>query len=726
MANADGCTVLDEQRRMRPEIAELTRCEYEDVVTIVDHARTLSQRIGDATQSEAQQLESERSLWHLGGRAVPGVVPQVFFWDLPSKEGRASVGLSKCNKEEAEACAALCAWLLRCGVPARAISIITPYKGQKLEIYKYLRKVPGAVSKRFVAKHAPRRGAARGAPLPNAESRADIEVSTVDRFQGDENDIVILSLVCTKPGNRFVALRNRFIVAASRARIGCYIIGASAAVANGAKGAKGPPHWCRLLRQLADPAPPPPRGDEEPRDGGEDARDGDDEPRDAAAGVADGSRIGAALAICCPRHPTARRCVAASSDFPRTAEELGAFCRLACPFRLPWCGHACQLPCHSPSLAPHTTACAVLVPRPCEAHTSVPLRCGDANATRAASLPEALAAFKCCELVEYRRTECPHAETLPCHLSGALLAGTAKLDDCTKKVGDFAHPVCGHVRKAPTCHERRAWEDSPPKCLERVERVRECGCKVRLSCDEAVREASLDAPPRCLHRLTSRCHHASALREFWLEQDGESASTTLSTGLPLVVHGARYGPPESELGVTHPTRLNKIFPACRVKIAYRARARRVSLRQRASADLSLSLSLNRQRQRQIEGPLRENETPFSLSPSGRAGTWFRWTAATRSSTRAAHVRSATAAALRAWRAPSAGTRSAPSAGSARKAPRPRSSPSASTPRQARPSSPSQTRASSTALRRGASCGCSKSPACKPSPSCAAARTRSAA
>ena len=60
---------------------------------------------------------------------------------------------------------------------------------------------------------------------PSTSNESPVIVSTVDRYQGDENDVVILSLVRTKPGNRFVALQNRFIVATSRARIGFYVIG---------------------------------------------------------------------------------------------------------------------------------------------------------------------------------------------------------------------------------------------------------------------------------------------------------------------------------------------------------------------------------------------------------------------------------------------------------------------------------------------------------------------
>lgn len=94
--------------------------------------------------------------------------------------------------------------------------LFTLYKGQKLTILKLLRKSPGAFPKR----HSYHTGSREN----------DVVVSTVDRYQGDEKDTVTLSLVCTRPGNRLVALRSRFIVATSRARIRFYILGTSGAV----------------------------------------------------------------------------------------------------------------------------------------------------------------------------------------------------------------------------------------------------------------------------------------------------------------------------------------------------------------------------------------------------------------------------------------------------------------------------------------------------------------
>ena len=45
-----------------------------------------------------------------------------------------------------------------------------------------------------------------------------VDVQTVDMFQGEENDIVVLSLTRTKALTRFLRTRNRVNVAVSRAR----------------------------------------------------------------------------------------------------------------------------------------------------------------------------------------------------------------------------------------------------------------------------------------------------------------------------------------------------------------------------------------------------------------------------------------------------------------------------------------------------------------------------
>ena len=81
------CTILDEQRRMRHDVADITRPDYSDVVTIEDHKLTATQRIGDAIlrnprargSKAAEQLEAHRRLYNGAPLCVPGVLPTIFF-----------------------------------------------------------------------------------------------------------------------------------------------------------------------------------------------------------------------------------------------------------------------------------------------------------------------------------------------------------------------------------------------------------------------------------------------------------------------------------------------------------------------------------------------------------------------------------------------------------------------------------------------------------------------
>ena len=141
-------SVLDEQRRMRCDIADLTRAHYSDVIEICDHPKTATQRLGDhlkltyeqnkrdtnpALLKQFELFASYQSMWSETAKAsIPAVLKSVFFWDInKNKESRPIAGLSACNETEANAIVGLVGWLLRCGTPPSSITIITPYKGQK-------------------------------------------------------------------------------------------------------------------------------------------------------------------------------------------------------------------------------------------------------------------------------------------------------------------------------------------------------------------------------------------------------------------------------------------------------------------------------------------------------------------------------------------------------------------------------------------------------------------
>jgi superfamily I DNA and/or RNA helicase len=141
-------TVLDEQRRMRSSIADITRPDYNDLVQILDHKHTKVQCIGDVVirscvdKDQIKNTKTHRHTWISKGRSVPGLYENIYFWDLlNNSESRPIAGLSACNQGEAEAVASLTKWLLLCGCPPASISIITPYKGQKNAITLALRKL---------------------------------------------------------------------------------------------------------------------------------------------------------------------------------------------------------------------------------------------------------------------------------------------------------------------------------------------------------------------------------------------------------------------------------------------------------------------------------------------------------------------------------------------------------------------------------------------------------
>ncbi|CAM9839047.1 unnamed protein product [Lampetra fluviatilis] len=104
------------------------------------------------------------------------------------------------NLAEAEYAVALFMYMRLLGYPADRISILTTYNGQKHLIRDVVNQRCGEN------------------PLFGRPSK----VTTVDRFQGQQNDYIILSLVRTKAVGHLRDVR-RLVVAMSRARLGLYV-----------------------------------------------------------------------------------------------------------------------------------------------------------------------------------------------------------------------------------------------------------------------------------------------------------------------------------------------------------------------------------------------------------------------------------------------------------------------------------------------------------------------
>lgn len=134
---------------------------------------------------------------------VPGMAENVFFLahaerekgDKSDQESR-----SHLNPYEANMSLALARHLLMQGLEPSKITILTTYSGQLLHFKKLRRN------------HAILQG---------------VRITIVDNFQGEENDVIILSLVRSNEDAKvgFLKTENRVCVALSRAKKGFYLIG---------------------------------------------------------------------------------------------------------------------------------------------------------------------------------------------------------------------------------------------------------------------------------------------------------------------------------------------------------------------------------------------------------------------------------------------------------------------------------------------------------------------
>lgn len=165
-------TRLSHQRRMRPEIRMLINPIYSD-----------------------PPLEDHPDVFKYP--PVRGMEESLFFLSHNEPETHMADSASKCNEHEAAMAAKLSTYLLLQGYSPDEITIITMYGGQRALIKRKLRE----------------------------ERRPDLDpscilVSSVDGYQGEENKIIILSLVRSNSSGSigFLKVANRVCVSLSRAQ----------------------------------------------------------------------------------------------------------------------------------------------------------------------------------------------------------------------------------------------------------------------------------------------------------------------------------------------------------------------------------------------------------------------------------------------------------------------------------------------------------------------------
>lgn len=258
-------TQLQMQRRMRPEIREILNPIYP---MLGDHASVLDRE------------------------DVPGMGGvNCHFFNHEWREHNDDA-LSKQNELEARLVVSFYEYLVLNGTPIRDITILTFYNGQRRLILKIL-------------------------SLNRSLQGFRHKVVTVDSYQGEENNIVLLSLVRNNnTGNiGFLASMNRACVALSRARLGFYLFGFAGMLAERVD------EWKNILVLMLQ-----------------------------------AERIGNTLPVTCKNHGTVTEIASKLSLWtvgssthrnagPAELEANNAGCHVKCGAKLS-CGHMCPLKCH--------------------------------------------------------------------------------------------------------------------------------------------------------------------------------------------------------------------------------------------------------------------------------------------------------------------------------------------------------------------------------------------
>lgn len=184
---------------------------------------------------------------------------------------------SKINQNEAKIVVGFFDYLVQNGMKTQDITVLTFYNGQRKLILSGLRQHPNLQGKAF-------------------------KVVTVDSYQGEENAVVLLSLVRSNRNGSigFVEDANRVTVALSRAQRGFYVFG------NAPMLCKESLLWFSVVKSMG----------ENPR------------------------RVGFALPLTCERH-NRKTFVTRGVEFADTNGGCDEKCNTSLP-----CGHLCPLTCH--------------------------------------------------------------------------------------------------------------------------------------------------------------------------------------------------------------------------------------------------------------------------------------------------------------------------------------------------------------------------------------------
>lgn len=397
---------------------------------------------------------------------LQGVTSNLFFVEHNHLEEQCKEGKSHQNRHEAEFVVALCRYLLLQEYEPHQITILTTYTAQ---LYCLRNLMPHTVFN-------------------------GVRVHVVDKYQGEENDIILLSLVRSNLQGKvgFLNIPNRVCVALSRAKKGLFCIGNSEMLGRVKL-------WSNILSEL--------RGKDQ---------------------------IGEALTLSCQNHPKHQIEASCAEDF-KQAPEGG--CLLPCEFRLD-CGHVCSSVCHPYDIEHKKYKC----PKSCEK-----ILCAEGHKCMLVchqTCPE-----KCPVHVKKVIPQCQHTQVVPCHQDPdtfKCLEPCEKLLPCGHRCkSKCGYPCtetcwikvnitlrCGHTQKDACFYKTHAEE---PHCRAACTHVLKCGhacpgscnkcyqgrfhlpcktpCQRPLICSHTCCEPCPSNCPPCRRPCENRCIHSKCMKQ---------------------------------------------------------------------------------------------------------------------------------------------------------------------------------------------------------------------
>ena len=429
------CERLSVQHRMRPEIAALMKHIYED-------------------------LENHESVEKYDD--IKGVKRNMFFINHRFLEKSSNESHSHTNEHEARFLVALCRYFLQQGYKAEQITLLTTYMGQMFAIRDRIRD-------------------------ENDQAIRTVRLTTVDNFQGEENDIILLSLVRSNKDDKVGCIKivNRACVALSRAKKGFYCIG------NFDLLSKHSDIWSKIVADLKS-----------------------------------SRSIGNSLPLECQIHRT--------GVFVKTAKDFSSIvphggCQRPCKVRLK-CGHVCKKLCHPDDIEHEQYRCG----EPC--HRTIkgcnhlcPKPCCEKCETYCTTLVQKILPLcghvetvYCGKNAETVKCTSPCKNTLPCRHRCQEKCGKPCTKECQVLVKRKDWPCRHDVNVA--CSATPA--DCPIPCRATLECSHQCSgtcgecrmgrvhkrCKLKcgrvLVCSHVCREDCAMPCPPCSRDCENRCVHS--------------------------------------------------------------------------------------------------------------------------------------------------------------------------------------------------------------------------